>query len=171
MEKASLPSETAASFGGFVLAHAAMIASTLSDGELICPFAVVKKGDRRQVFDFEADTQAEAVERGKASLVHLKDQVEAWAFAREGLWSGPDLPSKIDVLVVSSWAPDMDEPLVLLQAFSPAQTGNFRLLGQLEITQDGQGVVSESMRCLISAAQAGIADSNVPWSSWLVHDA
>jgi len=171
MGDTSSPSETAANFGGFVLAHAALIASDLSGEELICPFAVVTKGHRRQVLDFEADTQVGAVERGKASLVDLKDQVDSWAFAREGLWSRPDLPEKIDVLLVSSWVPGMDEPLVLVQAFSPARTGNFRLLGQLEIIQDGQAVGFESMSRLVSAVQAGIAGRNVPWASWLAHDA
>ena len=165
------PIENAAKFGGFVLAHAALIASDLTGNELICPFAVVTEGDRRQVLDFEADTQAEAVERGKASLAELQDQIDSWAFVREGLWSQPGSTKKIDVLLVSAWVPGMGEPLVLMQAFNPAKTGNFCLLGPLEIIQDGQSVAPELADQLTSAAQDGIASRNVPWASWLAHNA
>jgi|26BtaG_2_1085354.scaffolds.fasta_scaffold31013_2 hypothetical protein len=127
------PIEIAARFGGFVLAHAALIASNLNGEELICPFVVVTKGDTRQVLDFEADTQEEAVEKGKASLADLQDQIDSWALAREGLRSQPGSAEKIDVLLVSAWAPGMDDPLVLIQAFNPAKTGNFCLFGPLEI--------------------------------------
>jgi hypothetical protein len=165
------PSESAARFGGFVLAHAALIASQLSDDELICPFAVVTKDDRRQVIDFEADTQTEAVERGKASLTDLQGQVDSWAFAREGLWPRPDYPKRIDVLLVSSWVPGMDKPLILIQAFTPAKTGNFSVFGPLEIIQDGQSVAPELQNLLASAVQQGIASRNVPWASWLAQAA
>jgi hypothetical protein len=163
--------ESAAYFGGFVLAHAALIASELSGDELICPFAVVTKDDQREVINFEAETQVEAVERGKASLIELKDKIDSWAFAREGLQSLPDRSGKVDVLLVSCWVSGMDEPLVLIQAFTPAQTGNFRLFGPTEIIQDGQTVHSGLVSQLSSAVQQGIGSRHVPWTRWLAHDA
>lgn len=163
--------ESAAQFGGFVLAHAALIASELSGDELICPFAVVAKDERREVINFEEETQVEAVERGKASLTELKSKIDSWAFAREGLQSHPDRPGKIDVLLVSCWVSGMDEPLVLIQAFNPAQTGNFRLFGPTEIIRDGQSMPSGLVMQLSSAVQQGVSSCHVPWARWQAHDA
>jgi len=53
-----VPLEEALRFGGFVMAHSAWIASDLEKGELVCPIAVITKGDSRKVIPFEAATQA-----------------------------------------------------------------------------------------------------------------
>ena len=76
MEETLSPTKRAVRFGGMVLAHAAFVASDLAEGELICPFAIITKDDRRQVVPFEAESQAEAVANGKASLGELKSQVD-----------------------------------------------------------------------------------------------
>lgn len=102
MDETLSPTNRAVRFGGMVLAHAAFIASDLAEGELICPFAIVTKDDRREVVPFEAESQAEAVESGKASLAEFKDQIDYWGLGREGLWSEPDAPEKTDVLIVST---------------------------------------------------------------------
>lgn len=99
-------SGSAFKFGGFVLAHAALIASGQGEGELICPFAVVVKDGNRQAIDFEAETQADAIDKGKASLDEYREKVDLWSLAREGLYSvmSSEEP-KTDVLLVSVWAP------------------------------------------------------------------
>jgi hypothetical protein len=165
------PTESAARFGGFVMAHAALIASELVDGELVCPFAVVTKGENREVLNFEADTQAEAVEKGKASLLEFNDHVDLWALAREGLQSHPDSPHKTDVLLVSAWARGMQKPLNLIQAFAPAHAGGFALLGELEILNDTEVLPLESQAALLVHARAGIGSHprNVPWVAWHGH--
>ena len=68
---------------GLVMTHAAAIASVLEDGELICPFAVITKGENRQSIEFEASSQDEAVSQGWASLETYKEDFDLWAFARE----------------------------------------------------------------------------------------
>ena len=171
MDETLSPTERAVRFGGMVLAHAAFIASDLPEGELICPFAIVTKDDRREVVPFEAESQAEAVENGKASLAEFKDQMDFWGLGREGLWSEPDAPEKTDVLIVSTWTHGMEEPVILMQRFRPAATGQFVLLGAVDIVVGGHVLPSDKagpLRALVSDG-IGMHPSDVPWASWLVH--
>lgn len=171
MDETLSATERAIRFGGMVLAHAAFIASDLPEGELICPFAIITKDDRRQVVPFEADSQAEAVENGKASLAEFKDQIDYWGFGREGLWSEPDTTDKTDILIVSSWTHGMEEPAVLMQRFRPAASGQFLLLGAIDIVLGGHVLASDQAAPLRALASDGIAmhPSQVPWASWQVH--
>ncbi len=127
--------EDALRYGGFVLAHAAWIASDLGAGELICPIAVIQKGVVREVIPFEAESQVQAINRGKASFDEFKDDVDAWAFEREGIFSiaGGDAARK-DVLTVSSWVKQLDEPITLQQLFRPKAKNGFCLVGDLMIS-------------------------------------
>ena len=163
------PIDRSVRFGGMVLAHAALIASDLGEGELICPFAIVTKDDNRELLVFEAESQAEAIESGKASLAEFKEHIDDWAFGREGLWSEPGGNVKADVLIVSAWTRGMDEPIVLMQRFRPAAVGQFVLFGPVEIVIDGRVLASEEAAPLRALVLDGIAHhpSNVPWGSWL----
>lgn len=171
MDAALSPTERAIQFGGMVLAHAAYIASDLPEGEFICPFAIITKDDRRQFVPFEAESQVEAVASGKASLAEFKDQIDYWGFGREGLWSEPSFTDKTDVLTVSSWTHGMEEPVILMQRFRPAATGQFLLLGAVDIVFNGQVLTSDKADPLRALVSKGIAmhPSQVPWASWLVH--
>jgi len=111
----------------------ASIASVLESGELVCPFAVITKGDNRQSIAFEGRSQEEAVSEGWASLEKYKDQLDLWALAREGLLNGPN--GKEDVLLVAAWTHGMPEPVVFLQRFLPRDKDGFALLGPL-VAQD-----------------------------------
>lgn len=165
------PIERAIRFGGLVLAHAAIIASALGEDELICPFAIVTKDDSRERIDFEAESQAEALEAGKASLAELKDRVDFWALGREGLLSRPGDSTKVDVLIVSAWTHGMAEPVVLIQRFRPATTGHFSLLGAVDFIIDGKDVTDEAADPLRDLVRIGVSlhPGSVPWESWLVH--
>jgi len=116
---------------GLVMAQAASIASNLEVGELICPFAVITKGENRQSIEFEAATQDEAISKGWDSFQTLKDQVDIWSLAREGLQNGAD--GKVDVLVVVAWAHGMEEHAVFTQEFSPKSKEAFSLVGPVAI--------------------------------------
>ncbi len=165
-------SDTILCFGGFVLAHAARIASVLEEGELICPFAVITKDDRRQTIDFESESQAESVARGKASLDEYRDQVDFWSLAREGLHSieGSDQP-KVDVLLVSVWTHGMSEPIELMQRFRPAHPGPFALLGPIELYVEQCRVNAESAAILHPMVMEGVRQHprGDLWATWLVH--
>jgi hypothetical protein len=60
---------------------------------------------------------------------------------------------------------------VLIQAFNPAPTGNFRLFGKMEIVHNDQSVSPDLEKKLGSVVQRGIQSRNVPWARWLAHDA
>jgi hypothetical protein len=171
MDAAMSPNENAARFGGFVMAHTALVASELEEGEFVCPFAVVEKDGSREVWDFEAGTQQEAVQRGKASFHQLQPGTDAWAFAREGLMSRPDSSDKQDVLLVSAWAPGLEEPLVLIQAFNPAPSGGFALIGELEIHAGSEPLAPSVEAMLQAEALIGVAlhPRSVPWTEWRGH--
>jgi hypothetical protein len=156
-------------FGGFVMAHAAWIASSLATGELICPFAVVTTGDARKVIPFEAETQAAAIENGKHSFEDLKWSVDAWALAREGLFSvlGRDQP-KIDSLLVSSWVKGLDEPIILRQLFRPKEKGGFGLIGQIVVAIHGMIPSDEVHAQLLLPAMEGVCSHphGSGWERW-----
>src|SRR5450631_2284473 len=158
--------EEALRFGGFVMAHAAWIASDLEIGELICPIVVITKGDTREVIPFEAETQAGAIENGKRSFEDLKSSVDAWALAREGLTSilGSDQP-KMDSLAVSSWVKGLDEPIVLRQTFRPKGKGGFNLLGPMVIAIHGLIPEDEVHARLLPPVMEGVS-SHPHGSNW-----
>jgi hypothetical protein len=125
-----IPLEDALRFGGVTLAHAAWIASDLHDGEVVCPIVMIEKDDSREVLACEASTQQEAVELGTRKTQELTyADVDRWAFAREGLIKNPESTDKFDVLLVSCWSKGLDEPIKVLQMFSPNWPGSFRLIG------------------------------------------
>ena len=154
------------------MAHAALIASDLAEGELICPFAIVTKDDQRELIPFESESQVESIESGKASLDELRDQIDFWSLGREGLWSDPESSSgKTDVLVVSAWTHGLDAPITLMQRFRPACSGNFSLLGTVDVILDGNILADDRAAPLRALVAEGIAQhpNDVPWSSWLLH--
>ena len=161
--------ENAVRFGGFVLAHAAWIASDLQDSELICPIVVVTRGDAREVIPFEAESQAEAISMGNASLEELKNSVDAWALAREGLFSIPNGDAgKKDVLTVSSWVEGLDEPITLQQLFNPNSKGEFGLIGGLIISVHGQIPPEDTHSKLRHIAMQGVIQHphGKEWNRW-----
>jgi len=70
--------------GGLALAHAFRILPELNDDELLCPFAIVIGAEGRELIDFEADTQENAVAAAKSYLAGPDRSVERLAFARDG---------------------------------------------------------------------------------------
>jgi hypothetical protein len=147
---------------GLVMTQAASIASNLEVGELICPFAVIAKGENRQSIEFEAAAQDEAISKAWDSFETLKDKVDIWSFAREGLQRGPD--GKVDVLVVVAWAHGMKEPAVFTQQFSPKSKGDFYLVGPIAI-QDQP--LSELDRIAVGLSEGIQAHPKGPlWASW-----
>lgn len=154
--------DNVARHAGLVMTQAASIASVLDIGELICPFAVVTKDEIRQSIEFEAATQDEAVSKGWDSFATLKDQVDIWSLAREGLQRGPS--GKEDVLVVAAWTQGMEEPAVFTQRFVSKANGGFALLGPIAITDQP----SSELDRIAAGFSEGIKDhpKGHLWGSW-----
>jgi hypothetical protein len=163
------PLHDALRFGGFVLAHAAWIVSDLEVGELLYPIGVIEVGDSREVIPFESQSQEESIRLGKQRMEELSSSVDRWAFAREGLRStlGSDLP-KQDVLSVSAWSSDLDEPIILGQIFSPRSAGKFALLGPISIVIHGMICTEEIRSKLMPVVSAGISQHphGGHWPKW-----
>ena len=154
--------DNVARHAGLVMTQAASIASVLEVGDLICPFAVVTKDENRQSIEFEAATQDEAVSKGWDSFATLKDKVDIWSLAREGLQRGPD--GKEDVLVVAAWTHGMQEPAVFTQRFVPKANGEFGLLGPIGIRDQP----SSELERIAAGFSEGIRDhpKGHLWGSW-----
>ncbi len=158
-------------FAGFALAHAAWIASDQLPGELICPIAIITKGDERKVIPFEADTQIDAINAGKGSFEDLKHTVDSWALVREGYYSVADgSPSRRDVLAVSSWVKGLDEPVLLQQLFSPTSKGRFRLIGGLILTVHGVQLQKDAYDRMSAFVIQGIHQHphGQRWTEWSI---
>lgn len=117
----------AVEFAGYVLLHCANLADGNRKGELVCPFAIVEGEGDRQVVEFEADTQEEAVARGLASLEEYRYSAERWGFAREGVYHTNG--RNHDVLVATVWIEDMTEPASVIQKFGRDDAGALYLIG------------------------------------------
>ena len=128
--RSSIPDE-AIEFAGFVLAHCAAVADSNRAGELICPFAVLRKSGQQEVVDFESETQAEAVENGWKSLPAAQSTRTGWAFSREGIFRSNG--SAEDVLTVSTWLPAMKEHISVLQRFGRGPEQELVLQGEPEL--------------------------------------
>jgi hypothetical protein len=164
MNQSALP-EAVLRHAGLVMTQAASIASVLQDGELICPFAVITKGENRQSIEFESETQDEAVLKGWESLDELREKIDLWAFAREGLTKGPE--GKNDVLLVAAWTHGMSEPVLFLQGFLPRSKGGFALVGPL-IAQDQP---REDLDRIADSFMQGVREhpKGHLWQGWHTH--
>ncbi|HJU07705.1 MAG TPA: hypothetical protein VJ727_04410 [Rhodanobacteraceae bacterium] len=148
---------------GLVMAHAATIASVLKPGELICPFALIAKGENRQSIEFEAPTQDEAVSQGWESLERYKEDFDLWAFAREGLAEGEH--RKDDVLLAAAWSHGMAEPVVFTQCFIPANKGGFALVGPVAILGKNHEADLERIKQMFNEGIMEHPKGN-RWASW-----
>lgn len=148
--------QRALSLAGFVLAHAAWSLSESDADEPLCPLAVVEDedGDRR-VTRFEAETQEQAIVAGKSAMRDVKDQVAAWAFAREGSLRWLESKQSGDVLLVDFWARGMLNTATLMQFFyRPTYVATLRI-GSAPTLVVGDAVLSPDVA---AASIAGIMD-------------
>lgn len=126
----AVPSQ-AIQFAGFVLVHCALIADANRNGELVCPFAVVETEGDRLVIEFDADTQEEAVKKGRASLDDWKPFANGWALGREGLFRLGE--TAVDVMVVTVWVTGMDVTASVMQKFGRDGENALYLIGEPEL--------------------------------------
>ena len=154
---------------GFVLAHAAWNVSDLPKGDLLVPMAMVEKGGQRQLIRYEAETQEKAIAKGKAEMAGLGPDVEAWAFARDGVLRGTD-GSTVDVLTIDLWAKGMKSPAQLIQRYEPfAQRSHFQLLGDPMVMVDGRALEPKDAKALLEIVLRGVQQhpkAAALWQGW-----
>ncbi len=153
---------------GFALAHASWSISDVEPGELLIPLAVIETQGQRQLVRFEANSQEEAIARGKRAMTDAEETSDAWAFAREGLMTIGD--KREDVLVVEFWARGMAQSAILYQRFRPVGSSqSFLLIGDPEVAIAGQVLDSASARPFLDNVLAGVrSHSKVAplWDGW-----
>ena len=153
---------------GFVFAHATWNISDLQQGELLVPLAIVEKSGQRQLLRFEAATQERAIAEGKVGLKKRENDVDAWAFAREGQLQ--ESGKYVDVLTVESKAKGMTETVIFVQRFQPLYKGRFLLLGEPIISIGGKVVPDEEAKVLLAQLRAGIQSHGKAaelWNQWV----
>jgi hypothetical protein len=149
---------------GFIFAHAAWSVSDLPKGTLLIPFAVVEKSGQRQLIRFEADSQEEAVARGKAMLDKHERDIDAWGFARENqILEGN---AYVDVLTIEAKQIGEGTSIVFVQRFQPFASGKFKLLGQPTVIVRSQAVSPAEAKPLLAMLKKGIESHNRAYEHW-----
>ncbi len=158
--------EPALILAGFVLAHSAWSISDAAD--LLVPLAVVQQNGNRELMRFEADTQEEAIAHGKAKMATLGDDVDCWAFAREGVFR--ETAEGIDVISVDIGGKDIKTRLAIIQRFQPYRNKKkFRLLGDPEVVIDGVLQEQRTSQEMLKIIRRGVLQHSkvAPlWEGW-----
>lgn len=150
---------------GLILAHSAYIGNG-QEGELMVPYVIFQSDGAREVQNFEAETQQDAVDAAHAAIAKYQDKVDAWAYAQEGLVTLDD-GSKQDIYLIKAWAPGLVEPIQLYQMFHPKP---FKLTGNIKILNfEDAGFKMEQAEQFHTALDSGITShkkANEKWESW-----
>jgi hypothetical protein len=150
---------------GFVLAHAAW--SVSDTPELLVPLAIAEINGERELRRFEAETQAQAIAEGKASLAEYDNVLDAWAFVREGQFKENGV--YVDVFTIEAKSRDMKEPIVFIQRFQPYAKGEFKIIGQPMVAIDGEIISEDEAAPLIAQLYHGVLSHEKVaklWPGW-----
>jgi hypothetical protein len=163
----TLPTVAALKLTGFLMAHAFWITSELAEGELYVPQAFCEARDgSRELFVFEAETQLEAVNKGKIFLTEKATQFERCAFARDGQANPGD--GYVDVLIIDIVEGNMPSKLTIIQPYTAPARGNLQLLGdELLLTESGElspEFVGQTIKSIRGGADSHSGASEV-WAS------
>jgi hypothetical protein len=137
----SAASVLALKLGGFLLAHALWIISDLDQGASYVPQVLCDKGPDRELFVFEADTQLEAIQKGKAFLAEKAGAYDRCAFAREGQVQGKD--GYVDVLSLEIFERSSVASLTIIQPYRKSSTA-LTLLGNEVLVPGGREALPTS---------------------------
>lgn len=160
-------SESASLLAGFILAHSAWSTSDLPQGDLLVPLAIVEIGEERKLVRFEAETQEQAIAKGKEFVAEQQSSASAWAFAREDQMNTST--GKVDVLVVDAWATGMSEPITYIQPFQPYASGSFKLLGPAVPVIAGSMLSPAASESYLTVLYHGVSSHGKAaslWDSW-----
>lgn len=152
---------------GFVFAHAAWSVSDLPNGDLLVPLAIVEKAGQRQLLRFEAQSQETAIAEGKATLARHEQDIDAWAFAREGRIK--EAGGYVDVLTIEAKARGEASAVVFVQRFQPFATGTFKLLGQPSVIVGGKELSESEAKPYLAGLYTGVRSHGKAaehWQEW-----
>ena len=156
---------------GFALGHAAEVAASLNEDELICPFAFIEKEGQRVQFAFESDSQLTSVKGGIERIKESPEIWDHWAFVWEGFINQQN--KRTDALIVQFGFKRQMLPNQLvypfLKTFSPK---SFRLIGNPWLMV-GSNIQEESdwefEKELIMSGIAQHETAGSQWATWIDH--
>jgi hypothetical protein len=170
------PASTGLQLAGFTLAHAMWSVSDTAADELLCPLAFIERRGDRELVRFEADSQTEAIARGKQVVAEATSSADVWSFAHEGIWRPASLGgAPQDVITVAFWERGMSTPTIVAQPFERADgtstgaSGRFRVLGDPKIAVEGVELDGDAAASAVRALLDGVAshDAVAPlWPAW-----
>jgi hypothetical protein len=130
-------SENMLNIGGFLLAHATFVIGDLDPTDSYVPEALCLKDGEIVLNVFEANTQVEAVSKGKAFMETEAVNFEACAFARDGLVRKDG--SAIDVLLIDLSDDSGAHVLTMIQPYKKDE--QLHLLGdEVFLSSDGASI-------------------------------
>jgi hypothetical protein len=151
--------ESSARMAGFALAHAAWSVSQMAAGEELTPFVMVDDEGAREMMRFEAATHADAVEEGKAAVRRLRERVDLWAFARDGLLRVRGSDSAQHALTVEFGGRGDAATHAVVQPYEPAASAEgFRIAGEPMVLRDWEIVGSDDAEPVVRAIRGGIRE-------------
>lgn len=157
--------ELIGNFVGLTLAHTAFIGSG-QGGELMVPYIILQSGAKREVRNFEAETQQKAIELAHKAIDELPESVDAWAYAQEGVVELAD-GTKQDVYLIKGWSNDLAKPIELYQR---VQSAPFKLIGSIQMLNfENAGFKMEQAETFMNALNTGILShksANENWKNW-----
>jgi hypothetical protein len=139
---------------------------------LLCPLAIVEGLDgERRLLRFEAETQAEAVERGKAAVRDASSDAAMWAFARENLSRSLTTGAVADVLSVDFWARGMSAVTTLIQPFARrTHATGFKIQDGRALVVNGVILAPDEAASSLAAIDLGVRSHprvSELWASWV----
>ena len=152
---------------GFTFAHAVWNVSDLLEGELLVPLAIVEKAGERQLIRFEAETQEDAIAKGKETLAQHEAELDSWVFAREGQVNEGGV--YVDVLTIEARSVGALDSVVFVQRFQPFASGSFRLIGEPLVAVDGRQLPEEVAAPMLRRLNDGVlthGKAAALWSEW-----
>ena len=150
---------------GFLMVHALWVMSELPEGQLYVPSALCETSTgERELIVFEANTQVEAIDRGKVFLSSPPDRFIRCAFARDGQVNTS--VGYVDILNVTMWERPAGEVAIVTQPYRPPFKGSFALLGSEVLIIDGQIALSSQYKTERSDIHIGGAEHGGAAEKW-----
>ena len=145
--------------------HAAYSISDVGPGELLIPFVVTESNGKQQVTRFEAESQAEAIDNAKHFVSELGDNIELWAFAREGQMDA------LDVISVDCGGVLITASVTIVQPFRPNNgASQFAILPNSFVTINGSELDDSTCSQSLAIVREGVGyhPQNQRWNEWSV---
>jgi hypothetical protein len=158
------PSALALKLGGFLLAHACWIISGFQEGDAYVPQALCEKDGSRELFVFEAETQAEAIAQGKQFLAEHSSGFDRCAFVRDGLIRTEEGP--LDVLSLDIVEGELSPKLTVVQPYGRAHSGALQLFGDELLLTEGEPVSPSEASEFREALRSGAMEHHGAAALW-----